>query len=137
MPTDGTLLKDLQRLNETAAFNRWAGFEVVDATEGSVSLRMPWRAEFGQYSGNLHAGLVSALIDTACGFAAYTLSGPVAASHCAVSYLAPGTGEAFIATARTVRSGRRQIFMAAELHDEREGVRVLIATGETILVPVR
>ncbi len=136
MTRDGALLKDLQRLNQAAAFNRWAGFDVVDATKGSVSLRMPWRDEFGQYSGHLHAGLVSALIDTACGFAAYTLSGLVVASHCAVSYLAPGTGSAFIATARTVRSGRRQIFMAAELHDERDGTPILIATGETILIPV-
>lgn len=136
MTTDDALLKDLQRTNETAAFNRWAGFEVVDAAKGSVSLRMPWRPEFGQYTGNLHAGLVSALIDTACGFAAATVSGHVVASHCAVSYLAPGTGSAFIATARTVKAGRRQIFMSAELHDEREGGPVLIATGETILIPV-
>jgi uncharacterized protein (TIGR00369 family) len=97
---------------------------------------MRWREEFGQYSGSLHAGLVSALIDTACGFAAYTMSGIVVASHCAVSYLAPGTGPVFLANARTVKSGRRQIFMAAELHDERDGTPVLIATGETILIPV-
>jgi uncharacterized protein (TIGR00369 family) len=133
---DDDLLGRLRQLNDTAAFNRWAGFEVVSAASGTASLRMRWREEFGQYSGSLHAGLVSALIDTACGFAAYTMSGIVVASHCAVSYLAPGTGPVFLATARTVKSGRRQIFMAAELHDERDGTPVLIATGETILIPV-
>jgi len=66
---------------------------------------MPWRDELGQYSGNLHAGLMSALVDTACGFAPFTVSGHAVASHCAVNYLAPGSGSAFVATARTCRSG--------------------------------
>lgn len=129
-------LTQLRQINAAAAFNRWAGFEVVAAAPGEVSLRLPWRDELGQYAGTLHAGLFSALIDTACGFAAYTVAGEVVASHCAVSYLAPGTGPAFVATARTVRAGRRQVFTAAELHDERDGTPVLIATGETILIPV-
>ena len=131
-----TVLDRIREINRTAAFNRWAGFEVVDASEGVVSLRMPWRAELGQYVGNLHAGLMSALIDTSCGFAASTLGGRVVASHCAVNYLRPGTGSAFVATARVVKSGRRQIFTTAELHGETDGGPVLIATGETVLVPL-
>ncbi len=126
----------LRELNATAAFNRWAGFEVVGATAGEVSMRMPWREELGQYSGHLHAGLMSALVDTACGFAAFTVTGHVVASHCAVNYLAPGTGSAFVATARTIRTGRRQIFTRAELHGERDGAPVLVATGETIFIPL-
>jgi len=130
------LVSRLQALNVTAAFNRWAGFEVVGAAPGEVVLRMPWREELGQYSGHLHAGLMSALVDTACGFAAFTVSGHVVASHCAVNYLAPGTGSAFVATARTVKTGRRQVFVSAELRAERDGTTVLVATGETILIPV-
>ncbi len=130
------LVSRLNDLNATASFNRWAGFEVVSAVPGEVALRMPWREDLGQYSGHLHAGMMSALVDTACGFAAFTVSGHVVASHCAVSYLAPGTGDAFVATARTVKTGRRQIFARAELHAERDGAPVLIATGETILIPV-
>ncbi len=99
MPND--ILDRLRAINELAGFNRWAGFVVVDATRDSVTLRMPWRDELSQYAGNLHAGLTSALIDTACGFAALATTGkPVVASHCAVSYLAPGTGPAFVATSR-------------------------------------
>ena len=136
METADDLTSRLRDLNATAAFNRWAGFEVVRAAPGEVALRMPWREELGQYSGHLHAGLMSALVDTACGFAALTVSGHVAASHCAVSYLAPGTGSAFVATARTVKTGRRQIFVSAVVHGERDGAPVLIASGETILIPL-
>ncbi|HZG89728.1 MAG TPA: PaaI family thioesterase [Pseudonocardia sp.] len=129
------LLGRLQELNRTAAFNRWAGFEVVRAAEGEVALRLPWRDELGQYAGNLHAGLVSAMVDTACGFAAFTVCGRVLATHCAVTYLAPGRGPAFVATARTVRTGRRQVFTSAEVHDHRDAGPVLIAQGQTLLVP--
>ena len=130
------VLQMLREVNATAAFNRWAGFEVVHAEPGLVDLRLAWRAEFGQYTGFLHAGMVSALVDTACGFAAATLVGPtVLASHCAVSYLAPARGETFLARARVVKPGRRQVFTRAELSARGDdGDDVLVATGETLLV---
>ncbi|GAA3446957.1 PaaI family thioesterase [Planomonospora venezuelensis] len=134
MDSSSDLLVRLREVNSAAAFNQWAGFEVAEAAPGRVSLQMEWRAEFGQYAGHLHAGLVSALIDTACGFAAFTLSGLVVASHCAVNYLAPGSGAAFVATAETVKAGRRQIFACGELRDRDSGR--LIANGQTILIPV-
>lgn len=131
------VLEHLRQLNTTAAFNRWAGFEVVAARPGEVTLRLPWRADLGQYAGTLHAGLMSALVDTACGYAAHTaVGGRVVASHCAVDYVAPGTGTAFVATARVVKAGRRQIFTRAEVHGDRDGEPVLIATGSTILIPL-
>ncbi|HEU0104227.1 MAG TPA: PaaI family thioesterase [Mycobacteriales bacterium] len=126
----------LRHINETAAFNQWAGFEVTQAEPGRVELRLPWRAEFGQYAGFLHAGLVSALIDTACGFAAATVvGGQVLASHCAVSFLAPARGEVFVARGHVVKAGRRQVFTAADLSAEADGARTLVASGQTILVP--
>ena len=133
-----TLLNELQALNATAAFNTWAGFEVTAAEPGAVELRMPWRPEFGQYVGYLHAGLTTALIDNACGFAVMTLGhgGSVLASHCAVDFLGPGTGTAFVARGRVVKSGRRQVFTAAELFAEGGGELTLIAAGTTLLVPV-
>lgn len=133
---DPDLLANLRTLNATAAFNTWAGITVVAAAPGQVTLGLAWREEFGQYLGHLHAGLVTALIDTACGFAGYTLVGAVAASHCAVSYLAPGTGTTFTATATTAKAGRRQVFANAELYGERDGRPVLLAQGHTLLIPV-
>ena len=53
----------LRAINDSAAFNRWCGFQVERAAPGEVELAMPWRAELGQYSGFLHAGVVAALID--------------------------------------------------------------------------
>lgn len=122
-------------VNASAPFNAWAGFEVVAAEPGHVELRMTWRPEAAQYSGFLHAGLVGALIDTVCGFAAFTKVGMVLASHYSVNCLAPAVGRAFVAHGHVVRAGRRQVFTRADLFAEDEaGARKLVATGETILM---
>ncbi|WP_374673725.1 PaaI family thioesterase [Ideonella sp.] len=135
MEPDADLLARLRAFSATAAFNRWCGLEITQAQAGSVKLTMPWRAELGQYTGLLHAGVQGALIDTACGAAAATLAGPVLATHYAVNCLRPAVGERFIAEARVVKPGRTQIFTTCELYAESAGQRTLVATGDTLLVP--
>lgn len=129
-------LAQLRAINAEAEFNRWCGIEVVAAGQGSATIAMPWRPEAGQYSGFLHAGLVGALIDTACGFAAATLVGKVLASHYSVSCLRPAVGERFTAKARVVKPGKNQIFTACELFAQTGDSEKLVATGETILLAV-
>ena len=130
------VLAQIRAINDVAEFNRWCGIEVISAGQGNAVIAMPWRSEVGQYSGFLHAGLVGALIDTACGFAAATLVGKVLASHYAVSCLRPAVGERFIAKARVVKPGKSQIFTSCELFAESNGSEKLVATGETILLAV-
>lgn len=137
MEPSNDALAQLRAINATAEFNRWCGIEVVDAGPGSATIAMPWRPEAGQYAGFLHAGLVGALIDTACGFAAATLVGRVLASHYSVSCLRPAVGQRFIAKARVVKPGKNQVFTACELWAEANGRETLVATGETILLTVR
>ncbi|MDP3761918.1 MAG: PaaI family thioesterase [Ramlibacter sp.] len=126
-------LAQIRAINQSAAFNRWCGIEVVSAEPGKAEIAMPWRAEVGQYSGFLHAGLVGALIDTACGFAAVSVVGRVLASHYSVNCLRPAVGERFIARARVVKPGKTQVFTACELYAVAEGSEKLVATGETLL----
>ena len=132
------MLDTLKAINKTAAFNRWAGFEVTRAADGEAELRMTWREEdMGQYAGFLHAGLIGAMLDTACGFAAATVAGRVLASHFSVNCLSPALGRAFIARGKVVKAGRKQVFASAELYAEQDsGELVLVATGNAILVPV-
>lgn len=135
--TADDLVARLAAVNASAAFNRWAGFGVVSAAPGRAELRMRWREDGGQYAGFLHAGLIAALIDTVCGFAAFTQVGPVMASHFSVNCLAPAIGAAFVAKGEVVKAGKRQIFTRADLFAENEaGERRIVATGETLLMPV-
>lgn len=126
-------LARIRDINQTAAFNQWCGIEVVSAEPGRVEIAMPWRAEAGQYAGFLHAGLVGALIDTACGFAAATLVGRVLASHYSVNCIRPAVGERFVARARVVKPGKTLVFTACELYAQAGTDEKLVATGETLL----
>lgn len=129
-------LEQIRRLSDSAEFNRWCGIQVLHAEAGLAEIAVPWKPELGQYTGFLHAGLIGALIDTACGFAAATLAGRVLASHYAVNCLRPAVGERFIAKARVVKPGKTQVFTACELFAQSRGEERLVATGETLLVVV-
>jgi len=126
-------LAQIRAINRSSAFNQWCGIEVTRVEPGKVEIAMPWRTEVGQYSDFLHAGLVGALIDTACGFAAASMVGRVLASHFSVNCLRPAVGERFVARARVVKPGKSQVFTACELYAFSEGAEKLVATGETLL----
>ena len=132
------MLDTIQAINKTAAFNRWAGFEVTSAANGEAELRMDFREEdMGQYAGFLHAGMIGALLDTVSGFAAASVAGRVLASHFSVNCISPAVGSTFVARGRVVKAGRKQVFAAAELYAQGEGDALkLVATGNAILVPV-
>jgi uncharacterized protein (TIGR00369 family) len=71
--------------------------------------------ELMNHAGALHAGVQSALIDTACGFAAGTVAGNVVTLQMNVQFLASAKGERFEARARVTKAGRSQIFAEAQL----------------------
>ncbi len=136
--TDAAMsLQDVIALNATARLNGLAGFHVTAAENGAAEIVMEWNDDLTQYAGHLHAGMIAALLDTACGFAAVTLAGKVTASHFSMNCLRPAIGRRLIAKGTTVRAGRKQIFARAELFAENDqGERSLVATGDTLMVPV-
>jgi uncharacterized protein (TIGR00369 family) len=136
MKDSADLLAKCRAVNSMAAFNRWFDIEVLEARRGEATITMPWREEAGQYSHFLHAGLIGALIDTACGFAAVTLNLQVLASHFSVNCLRPAIGGRFVARARVIKPGKSQVFTACELFSVNDGEEKLVATGETLLVVV-
>jgi uncharacterized protein (TIGR00369 family) len=101
---------------------------------GRCALQMPWRPDFGQYAGFLHAGMIAAILETACGFAAASEIGPVLTSQISIVYLAPAVGESFRADASLVRAGRRQAFSEARLTAVRGGEEKLVATATAVLM---
>lgn len=137
MTESGMTLRQLAGANATAGLNAMAGFEVIAAGDGMAEIAMEWRDDLTQYAGHLHAGMIAALLDTACGFAAATIAGNVTASHFSMNCLKPAVGDRFVAKGTTVQAGRRQVFANAKLFAvNRDGKETLVATGETLMVPV-
>src|SRR5262249_25853488 len=113
MTDSSSHLERLVALKASAAFNRVAHVEVVAAGDGTAEIEMRWSDDLTQYFGYLHAGVIAALLDTACGFAASTLVGRVTASHFSMNCLRPAVGRRFVAKGATLRAGRKQVFAMA------------------------
>ena len=92
------------------------GIAMDDVAPGEVWLSLPFDAALTQQHGFLHAGVVTSALDTAAGFAAYTLM-PEAAGVLTVelksSFIAPAKGQRFNIHARVVKPGRTLIFTEA------------------------
>jgi uncharacterized protein (TIGR00369 family) len=85
------------------------GVEVVNVEPGRVELALRHDDRFSQQHGFLHAGAVASVLDTACGYAAYTVMPPEAAVLTAtytINLLAPAAGHRFAMTGEVVRAGR-------------------------------
>ena len=72
----------LAAVNAASPFNGLAGFEIVSAQAGAVTLALDMQSgaegtKLLNHAGALHAGVQAALLDTACGYAAGTLAGNV------------------------------------------------------------
>jgi uncharacterized protein (TIGR00369 family) len=84
--------------------------ELLDLAPGRSTIRSTYREGLGQQNGFFHAGVASAIGDTACGYAAYTLFPPdtnVLSAEFNINLLAPAKGRELVATAEVVRAGRR------------------------------
>jgi uncharacterized protein (TIGR00369 family) len=115
MSTDPGQVRDsLQR----QSFMQLLGAHAPVVEDGHVVIELPFRADLCQQNGYLHAGVVTSIADSACGYAALTVMPPgsdVLSVEFKVNLLAPGRGEAFRADARVVRSGRTLTVCRAEV----------------------
>ena len=124
-----------------ASFGRQAtmatlGVRLDTVEPGRVGLQMQHRDDLTQQHGFLHAGVVSTALDSACGYAAYTLMPPgsdVLAVEFKVNLLRPAKGDAFVARAEVIKSGRTLTVVRADVHavgpgDSRELVAIMQGT---------
>ncbi|HEX8243172.1 MAG TPA: PaaI family thioesterase [Longimicrobium sp.] len=110
---------------------RTIGAEIAHVGPGEVDLRMAHRDDLTQQHGFIHAGIISALADSACGYAAYTLMPPdagVVSVEFKVNLVAPAAGEAFVARARVKKAGRTITVCTADVFAIRDGQERMVAT---------
>ena len=107
---------------------------------GEVDIRLPFRDELTQQHGFLHAGAVTSIVDSACGYAALTLMPPGAAVltvEFKVNLLAPARGETFVARARVLRAGRTLSVCQGDVLAIHDGEEKLVAVMTATLMAVR
>lgn len=117
------------------------GAELTRVEAGVVEITLPYRADLAQQHGYLHAGIVTTIADSACGYAAYSLMPPdseVLSVEFKVNLLRPAQGAKFLAIAEVVKSGKTLTVVRADVfaidHDDQ---RQLIATMLGTMICVR
>lgn len=105
---------------------------------GIVEITLPYRADLTQQHGYLHAGVVTTIADSACGYAAYTLmpaGSEVLSVEFKVNMLRPAQGENFVARAEVIKPGRTLTVVRADVFGlSAKEERVLVATMQGTMI---
>jgi uncharacterized protein (TIGR00369 family) len=107
---------------------------------GVIEITLPYRADLTQQHGFLHAGIVTTIADSACGYAAYSLmpsGSEVLSVEFKVNLVRPAQGETFIARAEVIKAGRTLTVVRADVFGiAGNGDRELVATMQGTMIGV-
>ena len=116
------------------------GARLTLVAAGEIEIRVRFRPDLTQQHGFLHAGVVTSALDTACGYAAFSLM-PDGVGVLTVEFktnlLAPARGEELIARGRVVRVGRTITVCQADASMISDGVETSVATMLATIMMVR
>jgi uncharacterized protein (TIGR00369 family) len=116
---------NLQRLMKTI------NAKLVKVSPGEVHIEIPFQQELTQQNGFIHAGIITSIVDSACGYAAFSLMASTAGVltvEYKVNLLAPAIGERFLAIGRVRKSGRTLTVCEGDVFAHAGGEETLVAT---------
>lgn len=115
------------------------GASLTEVTPGQTVIKFCYDRALTQQNGYLHAGVVTTVVDSACGYAAYTLmpaDSDVLTIEYKVNFMAPAKGKTFKAIGRVLRSGRTITVCSGDVvaveGDQERVVATMLATMMTV-----
>jgi uncharacterized protein (TIGR00369 family) len=121
---------------------RALGISIARLEPGEVDLAMAYSSDFTQQNGFIHAGIITAGLDSACGIAAFTLmpdGSDILTVEFKTNLLAPAKGERFVFRGVVVKPGLTLTVCEGRAYAEQDGSETLIATmtGTLMALPRR
>ena len=118
------------------------GATLESVSPGAVEIALRPHPAISQQHGFVHAGAVTAIADSAAGYAALSLMPPgtgVLSTEFKINLLAPATGDRIVARGRVVKAGRTLTVAQTEVYAESDEDQKLIAllTATTMTVEAR
>jgi uncharacterized protein (TIGR00369 family) len=114
---------------------RLIGASLKSVKSGAVEIVLPFRDDLTQQHGFVHAGFITTIADTACGYAAFTLmpeGTEVLSVEFKANFLRPAQGKEFIASAQVLKSGKTLTVVKcdvfADVVDEVKMVATMLGT---------
>lgn len=127
-----------------ASFARQGAMALIGARmervePGRVEIALAFRPDLSQQHGFFHAGMISAIADSAGGYAGFTLF-PLEAGVLTVEFkvnlIAAADGERALAVGEVIRSGRTLTVCRIEAYVDKAGKRTHCATGLQTLMRI-
>ena len=127
-----------------ASFDRQAAMSTIGARlrrveAGWVAIELDWAPALTQQHGFLHAGMVATALDSACGYAGFSLMDTDAAVltiEYKINLLAPAKGQSFRMEGQVIKPGRTVTVSEGKAYAIHDGVEKLIATMACTLMAV-
>ena len=118
---------------------RTIGATLGDVSEGRVEIILVPTPDVSQQHGFVHAGAVSAIADSAAGYAALSLMPAgrgVLTTEFKINLLAPATGDRLIARGKVVKAGRTLTLAQSEVVADSDGRERLVALLTATLMAI-
>ena len=119
---------------------RTLGISIARLEPGEIDLAMDYAPEFTQQNGFVHAGIITAGLDNACGIAAFTLmpdGSDILTVEFKTNLLAPARGKRFAFRATVVKPGRTLTVCEGRAYAIQDGVETLIATMSATMMALQ
>ena len=123
---------------ERQPFMALMGASLISVSPGACEIGLDHRHELTQQHGFIHGGAIGAIIDTAMGYAGYSLAeagSSVLTVEYKINLVAPADGGRLIARGAVARAGRTLIVSRGEVFAIRDGVETLCAVAsQTVMI---
>jgi uncharacterized protein (TIGR00369 family) len=139
-PLNPSFAEEIERSFALQTIMNLIGAELTRVEPGIVEITLPYRSDLTQQHGHLHAGVVTTIADSACGYAAYSLmpaGSEVMSVEFKVNLLRPARGEAFMARAEVIKAGRTLTVVRADVFSTISGNQELVATMQGTMICLR
>lgn len=127
--TPEAMLARLKQSVQKSGFTAMLAAQPLKCWAGESEILLDLRPELTQHHGFAHGGVIGALADNACAWAAASVAGDVVTSSYTLHFLGPALGERLRAKGRVVRAGKRQVTVQADVFAEEGEESKLVATA--------
>ncbi len=113
------------------------GAELIALAPGHCEIRLPYRDDLTQQNAYFHAGITSTIVDSAGGYAGYTLmpkGSDVLSVEFKLNLLAPADGDFLVAEGQVLKSGRNLVITRGEVYAIKNGKATHCATMQQTLM---
>jgi uncharacterized protein (TIGR00369 family) len=131
LPRDSGATESVRSEFKKQEVMRTIGAKLSRASPGEVEIELPFKHTLTQQHGYMHAGIVTTIADSACGYAAWSVSPPeseVLTVEYKVNFLSPAKGTKLVARGRVIRKGKTLTVCAADVFTLSNRKEKLVAT---------